>query len=110
VHSLHRCVCFTVLVCVISHYLVVLWSLLDQSRISYILVGRLDPLFALLHSLWQSTRTTYCNLEVDDSHRVPETRPVLPPPREQGIKIYGVTKKAETIKGKLFEKEGLFFC
>ena len=40
---------------------------------------------------------------MDDSHRVPETRPVLPP-REQGIKIY----RAETIKGKLFEKKVYF--
>ena len=44
---------------------------------------------------------------MDDSHRVPETRPVLLP-REQGIKIYRVTKKAETIKGKLFEKKVYF--
>ena len=44
---------------------------------------------------------------MDDSHRVPETRPVLLP-REQGLKIYRVTKKAETIKGKLFEKKVYF--
>jgi hypothetical protein len=47
---------------------------------------------------------SHCNLEVDDSHRVLETCPVLPP-HEQGIKIYHVTKKAKTIKGKLFEKK-----
>jgi hypothetical protein len=44
---------------------------------------------------------------VDDSHRVPETRPVLLP-HEQGIKIYRVTKKDKTIKGKLFEKKVYF--